>query len=82
MHGWHVAAAHNMLVWYDKQAGDEQAATEPHFGSHAAAAAAAQLSQWLATQLNSLSGSSQGSYSPTLKSAVEDLQQRLSVSID
>lgn len=82
MHNCHSAAAHIKPVWCDKQGVDGPATTEPHFGSHAAAAAAAQLSQWLATQLSSLSGSSQGLSTPSLKSAVQDLQQRLSVSVD
>lgn len=77
-----VAAALNILLWRGKQAGDGQGTSEPHFGSHAAAAAVAQLSQWLTTQLTSLSGSSQAQYTPSLKSTVDALQQRLSVSVD
>lgn len=82
MHQGHVAVAHNMMVWCATQAADGQGTTEAHFGSRAAAAALTQLSQWVTTQLTSLLGSSQAQYTPSLKSAVDALQQRLSVSVD
>lgn len=81
MHQCHIAAAHNILIWYDLQVAQGQGTTEPHFGSHAAVAAVDQLSQWLTSQLTSLSGSSQAQYTPSLKSFVDALQQRLTVNV-
>ncbi|KAL3139585.1 hypothetical protein ABBQ38_003904 [Trebouxia sp. C0009 RCD-2024] len=57
-------------------AGDGQHTLEPHYGSHAASAAAAQLSHSLSAQLTSLSGSSQSS-TPSFRSTVDSLQQTI-----
>ena len=54
---------------------------EPHFGTHAAKAAAVQLIQWLDNQLGLLLGSSQTA-PPNLQLLLDNLQQSMSVSTE
>ncbi len=61
------------------QAAGASRSPEPHYGTHAAQAAVAELSQWVKDQLGRGSVSSQPSV-PTFQSAVESLQQSSNVS--
>ena len=63
------------------QASGPSTTLEPHFGTHAAKAAAVQLIQWLNNQLGLLPGSSQAA-PPNLQLLLDKLQQSMSVSTE
>ena len=71
MHDNSVVAAHNLLMCCDKQASAGSPSLEPHFGSHAAATVATQLSQWLTRQPSI----------PSIQSALDALEHTFSVSV-
>lgn len=71
MHNDSAVAACNLLICCDQQVSDGPSSLDPHFGSHAASAAATQLSQWLTSQPSA----------PSLQSALDALEHTFSVSL-